>query len=1239
MRKELLITKRILAGMAVGLVLFGYAAIPVYAKRINPEDDPKEVMDVPYTDSNGESYYDLMGGYGSDLWAEQPFDAYWHNEGFSENSDAAKKYGKTCTCMNQDMYYSGYAFGRAQKENPKVTSDMGRQVVFGIKFYTDDPWKMTLLEEKTEGNTVNIVYQINAHTGDAVTVSALSYLSGTANAVALERVNSNKTYTSKNAPEYDPEWTIEPNDYFAFYSNIHTARRDGNWIEGCEEYTWPEEYGDAYISGLDYTIQSDDDVVYADSRGRIKFINYYTGVTVDADINYRYRIVNLDNVNNAVLEDTSTAMDTAGEDEGTDITSDIVEGDDFVYEEESDDEDLWSDFSSLTDDLGNPLDDLDIDEEELPKAVGSGAAGAATAAGAIGAAGAAGKATAKKKTKKKEKKEEKKEDKRSTYKMYVYKDFGDTLKRGDDAKYVYARIEETTWDKRVFNNDKLTGQISVSSPTDALIVSDGGMTVNGYKAAEVLVPKEGNKTKGTVSFRFTGEGGVYTRNVVFNIVGEKPYIIYPKLSDDGASWLESNQPGEAVFIAGQGGEEKVMFYIKDAVDEPIDIRFDAGADFDVSYEKEANYKCGYYAVVKNLSQEMEKANDIIADMVTRTIGVEAKFKDGMVASSEFYVELYPDGLSVVPNTKYFKDDRLQVNTVEEQNPKPGEIRLMPSSFDVLVCYMDSGTQKAKIFSNPSLKCGEIDDEGRYKNLFRENFLYWIDYTVSGGYSFYPKNSLPMFDEPFKAKMKLTYEGKDGSYYDGYLPIDFIGMKPDLPSKVTREQAINQLKKAIRLFGLGNNEDITNIVRNTSIHSAAQIQFATRYILTAGIDFYMDCSSTYTSFAKQCDRYIVVCGCMVKAGDMAIEYMLKVKFGKAGETAATFLNPLKNMYFEYIGQYYGVGADPETYKTEDFEFWKAIGDGASDKLEGMLTGEEKPTPENLGYVVAGYLMVRFVYHYYYGEGTDKGDLYRSLFAAIGDLSFMQFREWVGGLIKKWSGSAIKKLQEWLGQHFTEWYEGAASAAVKAAGDKGFEKVMRDNVKTGIGYAERDAARLARISAEKIELESVYKLMGWSRENYVKGRMDDLDIMAGVALNYMFGGTGKDGDVEDIKASDYAKKAISNFFCKVLGFEIENIYQVTENITGFSSFRVGPGNTIIFGFKNFEVEISVVKNLEIISNMLFGYCFSWLEKIYEYCTDDSAKIPDRRDLMECNTKILDEVLEIVENPDPIVYRDKK
>ncbi len=1229
MRKELLIAKRILAGMAAGLVLFGYAAIPVYAKRINPEDDPKEVMDVPYTDSNGESYYDLMGGYGSDLWAEQPFDAYWHNEGFAENSDAAKKYGKTCTCMNQDMYYSGYALGRAQKENPKVTSDMGRQVVFGIKFYTDDPWKMTLLEEKTEGNTVNIVYQINAHTGDAVTVSALSYLSGTANAVALERVNSNKTFTSKNAPEYDPEWTIEPNDYFAFYSNIHTARRDGNWIEGCEEYTWPEEYGDAYISGLDYTIQSDDDVVYADSRGRIKFINYYTGVTVDADINYRYKIVNLDNVNNAVLEDTSTAMDTAGEDEGTDITSDIVEGDDFVYEEESDDEDLWSDFSSLTDDLGNPLDDLDIDEEELPKAVGSGAAGAAAAAGAIGAAGAAGKATAKKKTKKKEKKEEKKEDKRSTYKMYVYKDFGDTLKRGDDAKYVYARIEETTWDKRVFNNDKLTGQISVSSPTDALIVSDGGMTVNGYKAAEVLVPKEGNKTKGTVSFRFTGEGGVYTRNVVFNIVGEKPYIIYPKLSDDGTSWLESSQPGEAVFIAGQGGTEKVMFYIKDAVDEPVDITFDTDPDLNVTYEKEATYKCGYYAVVENNTPEMEKANDIIADMVTRTIGVEAKFKDGTVASSEFYVELYPDGLSVVPNTKYFKDDKFLVDTVAEDNPKPGDIPIMPSSFDVLVCYMDSRTQKAKIFRNPKLKYEDPDDEGKYGNTFKINFEYWMDYTTSGGYSFYPKVTLPMLGQPYYAKMKLLYNGKDGEHFEGDLPMELWGEKPVPPSVAERQEAIRKLKKTVREFGIGPEPQIKNMIRNIDNYSASEIEYLRYYILLTSTRFYADMAKTETEFADLCTKYIVVSSAMAKAGDYAVQVILNTWYpGGPGKIAASFINPFKNLLCTYIGQYIGAGAE-ENPTIEDCSFGKTMLSAVKETLGEVLTGDMKPEPEALGLVVSCYLMYSFMEHYYHGDGNEKGDVYRSVLAAVGDLTLAYFTSWLSEYISdNFTGPALEKVSKWTGATMRRFFGTMAEKAMKAAGDKAFESTIRANIKEGIGYAEYAAAKAAKQNTKETVEEIFRAVLFNADDSFEEALKEGTSMTVAAVINYFMGA--EDDDVA-ATVDDRLVQLITDY----LGLKPERAYKISEAVIGISSFRFSDGNLIV-RFYDYEVELNIRKNLSVIFDMFFKFAFGWMDIIFESSHPSPQATPDYRDKLENRTEILDETLDMIDNLEEMKVR---
>ena len=1215
MRKELLIAKRIFAGVAAGFVLFIYAAIPSLAKQVNTEDNPNELMDVPYTDSNGDTYYDIMGGWNNDFWAYQPFDAYWHNEGGGIQLAEPQK-GRNRVWANQDMYYSGFAY----------MGNWGQQVTFGVRLYTDDEWKMTRIEENTSGNVVNITYQINAHTGDTVNAWSSSTISGTAYAVTKD---GNVRHLMKNDPDYESRWTIEPTNVFAFYTNIHPARQNGKWLDDSESFTWPEAYGDAFLSGLSYTIQPEDDIVYADSLGKVKFDNQYTGVVVNAEINYRYKIINLDNVNGLTESDTTVAKDTEGEDEGTDISWQLVEGEDDYLNDDQDsstEEEPW-----IPDIFDYP--DYSYDEDEVTKVIFVGGGGAAIAGGTIGAAtfGKKGKG------KKKDDKEKKQKKDKSSYKMYVYKDFGDTLKRGDEPKYVYARIEETTWDKRVFNNNKLTEKIVVSSPNAALNVSDAGMTANGYKAALVTVPKEGNQNKGTVSFMFAGEGGVYTRNVVFNIVGEKPCIIYPKLADDGVNWLESSQPGIAVLIAGQGGEEKVMFYIKDAVEEPIDIRFGAGSDFEVTYEKVANYKCGYYAVVKNHTQSIEKANGIIADMVTKTITVDAEFKDKSIVHSEFYVELYPDGLSVIPNTKFFKNDIFQVNTEEVTNPRPGEFVLMPSSYDVLVCYRNEATGENIILKNPTVEHEDPDDEGRYKNMFKENFLYRIVNMDVGGFDFYPECSLPMFDEPYAAKMRIMYKGKDGTFFDGYLPINFIGMKPEKPSRVSREVAIKRLKKAIDLFGIGGNQDIKEMVRNTSIYSASQIEFTTKWILLTGISFYQDCSKEYTSFAKMCDRYVVCASAMVKAGDMALEYVLKVKFGSAGETAATFINPLKNMYFEYIGQFYGVGADPETYKAKEFSFWKALNAGATDHLEGMLTGEEKPTGEKLGFVVAAYLMVRFADHYYHGEGSEKGDVYRSLLAAIGDLSLMKFKEWVADLAKRWTGPILTKIQNWFGEMFKKYYGNLAREAAKAAGDKAFENGIRSQIKKGIGYPEYYLAKNAKEIASKMEYETLTKFIDAASENFVNMRSEDVDIALGVVLNYVMGGMEGEGDVETLKASEYVKKMLQNFFVEKWGLEIEGLYETSEEIIGLSSFRLNGGNVII-GFKGYEVEISIAKNISVMIDLIFGYCFSWMEKIYEYCVDDNATAPDARDIMECNTKILDEVVEIVEDPKPIVYRYK-
>lgn len=1012
-------------------------------------------------------------------------------------------------------------------------------------------------------------------------------------------------------------------------THIRPDKTESGWMM-LNNITGLPSMGDGYYSGLVYTLTADDDVVYADSLADVTFRNDYTGNNVHAQIYYRYQIVNIDNVNSDVVADTSNALSTAGEDEGTDISTDIVEGEDFQYKEDSDD-DFWSsDDSWFPEDFENPLENLEIDDE-LPKAVGSGAAGAAAAAGAIGAAGAAGKATAKKKTKKKEKKEEKKEDKRSTYKMYVYKDFGDTLKRGDDAKYVYARIEETTWDKRVFNNDKLTGQISVSSPTDALIVSDGGMTVNSYKAAEVLVPKEGNKTKGTVSFQFRGEGGVYTRNVVFNIVGEKPYIIYPKLSDDGASWLESNQPGEAVFIAGQGGEEKVMFYIKDAVEEPIDIRFDSGSDFDVTYEKEENYKCGYYAVIQNLSQNMEKGNGIVADKVIKTINVEAEFKDGTTTNSEFYVELYPDGLSVVPNTKYFKDNFFQVSTVAEDDPKPGEIPIMPSKFDALVCYVDSGTGEAKIFKNPSLSCEDPDDEGKYGNTFKENFEYWIDYTTAGGYSFYPKCTLPMFGKPYDAKMKLIYEGKDGVRFDGELPIQFWGEIPQPPSEATRrEEELQHLRRIIREFGIDNNPNLKIMLSNIEYYSASDIRFVRGYVILLGVHFYSAEFRAEIKMVQLCDKYIVVSSALIKSGDYALTFILERWFGGGGKVAAAIINPFKNLLAQYIGTKMGEYFDPGGANPE-LEFTKAVHESFEGAMTELMIGKEKPTPEKMGVIVSFYLMSCYLRHYYNGDGKEKGDVYRSVLAAFGDLALVKLKEKLSNWIEEHSKGLMEKVAKWFGDKFKAFYGEATQKAVEAAQKQTFSNVLKDSVKNGASTFDAAKAALnAKDAVGKITEEMQNQVLDYTSSSVFNITSESMKLSVGAVLNYILYGS----NPNDMTSAD-PMEILLDYFMSKYGIKPENAYKVSEYTIGFNALYVNEEGNLVIGIDDIRMEFDVYNNFKVFFDMFFKYITESIMCLFSDEPRDFNNAPDYRDNMPCDTSILDKTLNELDSAKEVTY----
>ena len=158
------------------------------------------------------------------------------------------------------------------------------------------------------------------------------------------------------------------------------------------------------------------------------------------------------------------------------------------------------------------------------------------------------------------------EKKKSGYRMYVNKEFGNVLKRGEEPKIVYARIAELTPSGGEATRDDLTARIEPFSGDGVLEVTNGGFRGN-YMAAIVRVPDLCTETEGCVSFRYKGEGGTFIRHVVFRLTAAE--IIFPQENlglpaNKIKNVLESKEAKkDSKFNRLGNGEYRMPFLVKD----------------------------------------------------------------------------------------------------------------------------------------------------------------------------------------------------------------------------------------------------------------------------------------------------------------------------------------------------------------------------------------------------------------------------------------------------------------------------------------------------------------------------------------------------------------------------------------------------------------------------------------------------------------------------------------------------
>jgi hypothetical protein len=121
----------------------------------------------------------------------------------------------------------------------------------------------------------------------------------------------------------------------------------------------------------------------------------------------------------------------------------------------------------------------------------------------------------------KKKSEKDPEKKHNTYRMVLYKDFGDTLVLGEPARMVGARIEETTVQGVVRDRPDLTAMISIVAVSGCQAVNL--RTEGRYRAVDVAADGTA-QDHAQLRFIFNGPGGMYINNVFF-YVQEAPVLI------------------------------------------------------------------------------------------------------------------------------------------------------------------------------------------------------------------------------------------------------------------------------------------------------------------------------------------------------------------------------------------------------------------------------------------------------------------------------------------------------------------------------------------------------------------------------------------------------------------------------------------------------------------------------------------------------------------------------------------
>lgn len=524
----------------------------------------------------------------------------------------------------------------------------------------------------------------------------------------------------------------------------------------------------------------------------------------------------------------------------------------------------------------------------------------------------------------------------STYRMYVYKDFGNYIRKGAPAVYVFARIVETDSKGIQKNCPQLTSQIRAYSSTQGLLVTDRGMS-DIWKAAEVCVPDENlSGTEGIVSFTFTGAGGQFTQNVHFRLIHQSPYITYPeKPLADAAMCVD--------LLIGDSEPSEVLFQLNDFTSPPKNINItSSNALISLSCEP-VNAGTGLYKAV--IHNSTAPAREPIGEY---PINVSAHIRadnENEFAEGSITLYLYPEGISVNVYKAKTEEDRLVVPANEGESIDARKPVLKRTGFTVMAAYKDP---TGKVIVSFDVK---VSDKLVAENSFSHNALSKIKYEIAhyegGNWFIEPKT--PLIEEKDKLyDYILAMEFSGGNGYSYNLPVRLRGESID-PGFMARQAELEKLKRITQIVGITQNGAAYRRIREGRTKTAEDIFLLRRLICEEAIEYYSNDAKELVAVADHMTKWINGLDLAKYAGDLCFSILIRIYFKEKGDYAEAVLTPLKDIFTQIVGEIWAAREFGEPLPSYDqmyftIQFEKII----ENEIIAFLTGEEIGTKVNPKY---------------------------------------------------------------------------------------------------------------------------------------------------------------------------------------------------------------------------------------------------------------------------------------------------